>query len=91
MRFELTKGALKHAAITLLLCSASLTAYKFGPIWFVPYLILMLCGTPYIWREEGDLNKRHRWNLKTWNSAEVILPLITCFAVALFVWFTGVV
>lgn len=89
MKFELTTASFKHAGITLGLCVASLAAYKYAPAWLHPYGIVLLCALPYIWREEKDLNQRHKGNRNTWNSAELIMPLLICAAIAVAVWMIG--
>ncbi len=77
MRFEINKAVLMHSLVTLI-AGAGLSVFT---LFFLPTLyspLLTYTGSViYGSREVRDLEKSHKWNFKTWNSAEFILPLIT--------------
>ncbi len=89
MKFEVTKASINHSFVTLLIGIAAFSAYFYLPAQIHPILIAALCSLKYIGRELGDLEKRHGWSLLTWNSAELILPLLSCVALAVAVLALG--
>lgn len=93
LRFEVTEAALKHSAL-----AAAINCVALGlGLWLsegeLPVKIAaLLCFAGGIWysgRETGDLEKSYRWKLRPintkgdqWNSAELLMPLLTCAAMA---------
>lgn len=76
MNFEFTRAAWNHAALSVLMSlpfAGLLLALDLAPA------VSVLFGSGfYTGREVTDLQKRHNWNLRTWNSAELALPLVAC-------------
>lgn len=91
VRFAVTQAAFNHAVLALLV---SLTTLLVGLLLSdsnVGFGSLLFCFVGFaIWlgRETCDLEKRYRWKVTVrpdgshWNSAELILPLLTNLAIA---------
>ncbi|WP_422049875.1 hypothetical protein [Shimia sp.] len=100
MRFDPTEAALKHSCIAgaisfLALALAAWISWGEHPT-KVSVLICFAGAVFYTGRELCDLDKRYGWKLgpinddgDQWNSAELILPLLTCAAMAGAVWMMG--
>ncbi len=82
MKFQLTKAAIMHMLISFAAGILLVLAASLHPPFFSP-LLYFIGAVIYGSREFRDLQKSHKWNLKTWNSAEFIMPLIA--SVAMFI------
>ncbi|MBO9398777.1 hypothetical protein J7400_19055 [Shimia sp. R9_2] len=98
--FETTKAALNHSGIaTAINCAALALGFWLSDGELLVKVASLLCaagGVFYTGRETCDLDKRYGWKLgpinddgDQWNSAELILPLLTCAAMAGAVWMMG--
>ena len=77
MKFKITKAALMHSLVTLIVGAVlSASTLFLLPTLYSP-LLSFIGAVIYGSREFRDLQKSHKWDFKTWNSAEFILPLIT--------------
>lgn len=82
MKFEITTAAIKHGIVTALIVATGMCLVALLPIAWIPVVFIMLCSLFYVGREVRDLQKSHNWNFNTWNSAEMIVPILTCAAIA---------